>query len=176
MHVYVCDLKDFDVMCVVFDGLLGFVMLFEGDVCCDVGFGYECVGELVVLVECDVWFVYYYWFDDVRVLDFVCNVEIYCKLGYDLNELFFDLDDKFVKFKVGVMLVCKKVGLCYSMQVVLFDSCVVKGTYGLLLEVTIDALVLILSEMEVVCDCIVVVEVCDLLFELMKVFVVVIVG
>jgi predicted AlkP superfamily pyrophosphatase or phosphodiesterase len=168
-HVYVRDPKDLDATRAALDGLPGIATLLEGDARADAGLGHERAGELVALAERDAWFAYHYWLDDARAPDFARNVEIHRKPGYDPNELFFDPADKLVKLKAGLTLARKKAGLRYSMQVVPFDSSLVKGTHGLLPEATIDAPVLISSEKEVARDRIAAAEVRDLLLELMKV-------
>ena len=87
-------------------------------------------GDLVALAERDAWFTYYYWTDDDRAPDFARTVDIHRKPGYDPVELFADPEIRFLKGKVGMKLIRKKLGFRYLMDVIPLDAALVRGSHG----------------------------------------------
>ncbi len=88
-------------------------------------------GDFVVLAERDAWFTYYYWLDDHKAPDFARTVAIHDKPGYDPAELFVNPVFKNPKLKVGSVLLKKKLGFRYMMDVIGLDATLVKGSHGL---------------------------------------------
>lgn len=54
------------------------------------GLEHERSGDLIAIADEDVWFNYYYWYDDAKAPDFARCVDIHRKYGYDPVELFID--------------------------------------------------------------------------------------
>ena len=92
-------------------------------------------GDFVVLAERDAWFTYYYWLDDARAPDFARTVAIHDKPGYDPAELFVNPKIRRPKLKAGSVLLKKKLGFRYMMDVIGLDATLVKGSHGLQAEV-----------------------------------------
>ncbi len=88
-------------------------------------------GDFVVLAERGAWFTYYYWLDDAKAPDFARTVAIHDKPGYDPAELFVNPAFKSPKLKVGGVLLKKKLGFRYMMDVIGLDATLVKGSHGL---------------------------------------------
>ena len=88
-------------------------------------------GDLVALAEPDAWFTYYYWQDDAKAPDFARTVDIHRKPGYDPAELFLDPELKNPKLKAAGVLVKKKLGFRYLMDVIGLDATLVRGSHGL---------------------------------------------
>ena len=88
-------------------------------------------GDFVVLAERDAWFTYYYWLDDAKAPDFARTVAIHDKPGYDPAELFINPEIKNPKLKAGSVLLKKKLGFRYMMDVIGLDATLVKGSHGL---------------------------------------------
>lgn len=54
------------------------------------GIDHERSGELVAIAKQDIWFSYYWWYDENMAPDFARRVDIHRKPGYDPVELFLD--------------------------------------------------------------------------------------
>jgi predicted AlkP superfamily pyrophosphatase or phosphodiesterase len=91
-------------------------------------------GELVALSRPNRWFTYYYWLDDALAPDFARTVDIHRKPGYDPVELFTDPNIRSLPLKVGWILLKKKLGFRYLMDVIPLDASLVRGSHGLLPE------------------------------------------
>lgn len=87
-------------------------------------------GDLIAISQSDAWFTYYYWLDDRRAPDFARTVDIHRKPGYDPVELFTDPTIKFLPLKVGWILLKKRLGFRYLMDVIPLDPSLVKGSHG----------------------------------------------
>ncbi|HWP48172.1 MAG TPA: alkaline phosphatase family protein [Candidatus Limnocylindrales bacterium] len=87
-------------------------------------------GDLIAISQSDAWFTYYYWLDDGRAPDFARTVDIHRKPGYDPVELFTDPAIKFLPLKVGWILLKKRLGFRYLMDVIPLDPSLVKGSHG----------------------------------------------
>lgn len=106
------------------------------------GLGHARSGELVVVARPDRWFTYYYWLDDARAPEYARTVDIHRKPGYDPVELFTDASPA----KVAWVLLKKKAGMRYLMDVIPLDASRVKGSHGRLPARPADAPVLIASD------------------------------
>src|SRR5690606_27003303 len=95
---------------------------------------HERAGELVVVADKNSWFTYYYWLDDAKAPDFARTVAIHAKPGYDPVEGFADPNIKFLKAKVGMKVLKKKLGFRYLMDVIPLDATLVKGSHGRISE------------------------------------------
>lgn len=95
---------------------------------------HERAGELITVADQDSWFTYYYWLDDAKAPDFARTVDIHRKPGYDPVELFANPDIRFLKAKVGLKLLKKKLGFRYLMDVIPLDAKLVKGAHGRISE------------------------------------------
>ncbi len=91
---------------------------------------HERAGDLVVVADKDSWFTYYYWLDDEKAPDFARTVDIHRKPGYDPVEMFADPNIRFLKAKIGMKLLKKKLGFRYLMDVIPLDASLVKGSHG----------------------------------------------
>lgn len=91
-------------------------------------------GELVAIARADRWFSYYYWLDDEKAPEYARTVDIHRKPGYDPVELFVDPELPLPQLKVAWTLAKKKLGLRYLMDVIPFDTSLVKGSHGRLTD------------------------------------------
>lgn len=87
-------------------------------------------GEFVVVAKARAWFTYYYWLDDNKAPDFARTVDIHRKPGYDPVELMIDPKIKFIKLKVALKLLQKKLGFRYLLDVIPLDATLIKGSHG----------------------------------------------
>ena len=95
-----------------------------------IGLDHPRSGDLVAISEPDRWFTYYYWLDDRLAPDFARTVDIHRKPGYDPVELFVDPAITFPALKVAGILLKKKLGFRYLMDVIPLDAGLVKGSHG----------------------------------------------
>jgi predicted AlkP superfamily pyrophosphatase or phosphodiesterase len=107
---------------------------------------HERSGDLVCVADKDSWFTYYYWLDDNVAPDFARTVEIHKKPGYDPVELFLDPKISVPIFKVGSILLKKKMGFRYTMNVIPLNADLVNGSHGRIPESKNDWAVLIGGE------------------------------
>jgi predicted AlkP superfamily pyrophosphatase or phosphodiesterase len=103
-------------------------------------------GELVAIAKPDAWFTYYYWLDDRCAPDFATTVDIHRKPGYDPVELLIDPQLKLPHIKVGLILLKKKLGFRYLMNVIPLDASLVKGSHGCLTTTPEDSPVFITQQ------------------------------
>ncbi|AIZ63592.1 phosphodiesterase [Hymenobacter sp. DG25B] len=87
-------------------------------------------GELIAVAEKGAWFTYYYWLDDARAPDFARIVDIHRKPGYDPVEMFTNPAIRFLKPKVGLKLLRKKLGFRMLMDIIPLDASLIKGSHG----------------------------------------------
>jgi predicted AlkP superfamily pyrophosphatase or phosphodiesterase len=104
---------------------------------------HERSGDLVCVADKDSWFTYYYWLDDNVAPDFARTVEIHKKPGYDPVELFLDPNISAPFLKVGSILLKKKMGFRYTMNVIPLNADLVKGSHGRIPESKNDWAILI---------------------------------
>lgn len=95
-------------------------------------------GELVAVADKDSWFTYYFWLDDNKAPDYARTVDIHRKPGYDPVETLADPEIKFLKGKIGMKLLKKKLGFRYLMDVISLDASLVKGAHGRIPEDKLD--------------------------------------
>ena len=129
-HVYVNDPPRLDEVRTLLEATDGVAKVWSEEGKRAHGLDHPRSGELVVLAEPDAWFTYYYWLDDKKAPDFARTVEIHKKPGYDPAELFMDPTLKRPKLKAGGVLMKKKLGFRYLMDVIGLDASVVGGSHG----------------------------------------------
>ena len=98
------------------------------------GIDHERAGDFVVMADATSWFTYYYWLDDAKAPDFARTVDIHRKPGYDPVELFVDPEIVFPMGKAAWILLKKKLGFRYLMDLIPLDAGLVKGSHGRLTE------------------------------------------
>lgn len=103
-------------------------------------------GELVVVADKDSWFTYYFWLDDAKAPDYARTVAIHQKPGYDPAEVFADPEITFLKAKIGMKLIKKKLGFRYLMDVIPLDASLVKGSHGRINESLEDCPIFVTSQ------------------------------
>jgi predicted AlkP superfamily pyrophosphatase or phosphodiesterase len=91
-------------------------------------------GELVAVSTRDRWFSYPYWLDDALAPDFARTVDIHRKPGYDPVELFLDPKLAAPKLKIAATLLRRKLGFRALLDVIGFDTSLVKGSHGRLTD------------------------------------------
>ena len=116
----------------------------------DAGLDHPRSGELVAIARPDRWFTYYYWLNDDVAPDFARTVDIHRKPGYDPAELFVDPKIAVPPLKVGRILLKKKLGFRYLMDVVPLDATLVKGSHGRITDCPEDGPLFMSSEKSVV--------------------------
>lgn len=87
-------------------------------------------GDLVAISKPDRWFAYNYWLDDAVAPDFARTVDIHRKPGYDPAELFVDPRIALPPLKIGKILLKKKLGFRYLMDVIPLDAGLIRGSHG----------------------------------------------
>lgn len=103
-------------------------------------------GELIAVADKDSWFTYYFWLDDNKAPDYARTVDIHRKPGYDPVETLADPEIKFLKGKIGMKLLKKKLGFRYLMDVISLDASLVKGSHGRMPEDKLDWPIFVGSE------------------------------
>ena len=117
-----------------------------------IGLDHPNAGELVAISRPDRWFTYYYWMDDAAAPDFARTVDIHRKPGYDPVELFVDPSIAIPQVKVGWILLKKKLGFRYLMDVIPLDATLVKGSHGRITDDPLDGPVIISTERDAVAE------------------------
>jgi hypothetical protein len=82
------------------------------------------------MADQDSWFTYYFWLDDKKAPDYARTVDIHRKPGYDPVEVFSDPDIRFLKGKIGLKLLKKKLGFRYLMDIIPLNAALIKGSHG----------------------------------------------
>ncbi|UZO80575.1 alkaline phosphatase family protein [Aquimarina sp. ERC-38] len=100
-------------------------------------------GDLVVIAAQNAWFTYYFWEDDKKAPDFARMVDIHKKPGYDPVEMLLNANDLFVKPKILLKLLKKKLGFRTVMNVIPLDANLIKGSHGTVPTSPLDYPVLI---------------------------------
>jgi predicted AlkP superfamily pyrophosphatase or phosphodiesterase len=103
-------------------------------------------GELVALAARDRWFSYPFWLDDALAPDYARTVDIHRKPGYDPVELFLDPALAAPKLKIAGTLLRRKLGFRALLDVIPFDTSLVKGSHGRLTDSPDEGPVFITSD------------------------------
>jgi predicted AlkP superfamily pyrophosphatase or phosphodiesterase len=137
-HVYIKDKKDIPAVKYLLENIPGIDKVLDEQGKKDYHLNHERAGELVVVADKKSWFTYYYWLDDKKAPDFARTVAIHSKPGYDPVEGFADPSIKFLKAKVGLKILKKKLGFRYMMDIIPLDATLVKGSHGRIGEEILD--------------------------------------
>ena len=129
-HVYVQDRSRVDEVRKILESTEGVAEVLDEAGKKRYGLDHPRSGDFVVLAEQGAWFTYYYWLDDQKAPDFARTVAIHDKPGYDPAELFINPEIRNPKLKAGRVLLKKKLGFRYMMDVIGLDATLVKGSHG----------------------------------------------
>ena len=145
-HVYVKNKEDIPKVKKLLENTPGIEKVLDEGGKKEFHINHERAGELVAVADKDSWFTYYYWLDDAKAPDFARTVAIHAKPGYDPVEGFADPKIKFLKAKIGLKVLKKKLGFRYLMDVIPLDATLVKGSHGRISEDPLDHPVLITQQ------------------------------
>jgi predicted AlkP superfamily pyrophosphatase or phosphodiesterase len=129
-HIYIKDPIDIPLVKKLIEGTPGVELVLAEAGKKEHHIDHERAGDLVVMADKDSWFTYYFWLDDKKAPDYARTVDIHRKPGYDPVEIFADPNIKFLKGKIGLKLLKKKLGFRYLMDVIPLDATLVKGSHG----------------------------------------------
>lgn len=129
-HVYVNDPAALPIVAERLRATSGIERVYVGPERDRIGLSHDRSGDIVALADRGAWFTYYYWLDDARAPDFARTVDIHRKPGYDPVELFLDPSRPFVKARVGIKLLQRKLGMRTLLDVIPLDASLVKGSHG----------------------------------------------
>ncbi|HLU88292.1 MAG TPA: alkaline phosphatase family protein [Cyclobacteriaceae bacterium] len=142
-HVYIKDSGDIPAVKKLLENTPGIEKVLDEQGKKEFHLNHERAGELVVVADKDSWFTYYYWLDDAKAPDFARTVAIHSKPGFDPVEGFADSKIKFLKGKIGLKVLKKKLGFRYLMDIIPLDANLVKGSHGRIPEDQLDHPVLV---------------------------------
>ena len=131
-HIYLNDPAIESEVRASMEGLPGVARVYDRSTRAEVGLDHERAGDLIAFSDQDAWFAYYHWLDDARAPDFARCVDVHRKYGYDPVELFLDPARPFVKGRILLNLLKKKLGIRMLMDVIPLDATLVKGSHGTL--------------------------------------------
>lgn len=132
-HVYIKDREDiprYHEMLSQHPGVQGVERVLDREEQKECGIDHERSGELVLIAKSGYWFTYDYWLDEARAPDFARTVDIHRKPGYDPRELFLDPKKLWLKPRIALKLLRKKLGFRTLMDVIPLDTSLVKGSHG----------------------------------------------
>lgn len=131
-HVYVADAARISEVRRDLRALAGIARVLDRAEQGEIGLDHARSGELVALAERGCWFAYHYWLDEAERPDFARTVDIHRKPGYDPAELFLDPKIRASWLRIAWILLKKKLGFRYLMDVIPTDPSLVRGSHGLL--------------------------------------------
>lgn len=130
-HVYVRNPGRIAEVQSLLEGVEGIEVVLDDEGKREAGLDHERSGELVAISRADRWFSYYWWLDDSRAPDFSRNVDIHSKPGYDPVELFVDPEIPLAPLYIASRLFRSKVlNQRASLDVISFDTSLVRGSHG----------------------------------------------
>lgn len=94
------------------------------------GLDHPRAGDLVLVARPRRWFSYYYWLDETRAPDFARTVDIHRKPGYDPLELFVDPGISLPRLRIAWKLFKARLGFRTLMDVIGFDTTLLRGSHG----------------------------------------------
>ena len=145
-HVHLRDPERLGEVKRLLEGVPGIERVLDAEGKREIGLDHPRAGDLVAITAADRWFDYYYWLDDAVAPDFARTVDIHRKPGYDPAELFIDPAIRFPPLKVAWILLKKKLGFRYLMDVVPLDPSLVRGSHGRITDDPAQGPLLIPSE------------------------------
>lgn len=143
-HIYINDPSEKEAVKKLIASLPGVEKVLDEEGKKEYHLNHERAGDLVAVADKDSWFTYYYWLDDAKAPDYARTVDIHRKPGYDPVEMFANPEIPFLKGKLGWILLKKKLGFRYLMDVIPLQADLVKGSHGRISENPQDWPVLIL--------------------------------
>ncbi len=129
-HVYVRDPADRAAVRKLLEGVDGVEQVLDPGAQRQWGIDHERSGELVLVSAPGRWLAYQYWIDERRRPDFATTVDIHRKPGFDPAELFVDPKIRHPRLRAARVLVRKKLGFRYLMNVIGTDPSMVRGSHG----------------------------------------------
>ena len=129
-HIYVANPADIVAVKRLVEGLDGVEVVLDEAGKSERGLDHPRSGELVAVSRADRWFSYYYWLDDAKAPDFARTVDIHRKPGYDPVELFIDPTLSLAKARIAGKLMARQLGFRVLLDVIGFDTKLVKGSHG----------------------------------------------
>ncbi|MDT0648091.1 alkaline phosphatase family protein [Zunongwangia sp. F260] len=129
-HIYIKDSNDIMPVKELLENTSGIEFVLDKKAQENYHLNHERSGDLVVMADEKSWFTYYFWLDDNKAPDYARTVDIHRKPGYDPVETFADPNISFLKAKIGLTLIKKKLGFRYLMDVIPLDATLVKGSHG----------------------------------------------
>jgi len=133
-HIYVKDAEDIPKVKNILENTPGVELVLDEEGKKAYHLDHERAGELVVMADKDSWFTYYFWLDDKKAPDYARTVDIHRKPGYDPVETIADPEIRFLKGKIGMKLLKKKLGFRYLMDVIPLNAKLIKGSHGRISE------------------------------------------
>ena len=133
-HIYVKDPGDIPAVKKLLENTPGIELVLDEDGKKEHHLNHKRAGELVAVAGQKAWFTYYYWLDDRKAPDYARTVDIHRKPGYDPVETIANPDIRFLKGKVGLKLLKKKLGFRYLLDIIPLDARLVKGSHGRISE------------------------------------------
>lgn len=137
-HVYVKDEADIPAIKSMLERVPGIEKVLDKEGKQKYHLDHPRAGELIAVANKDSWFTYYFWLDDNKAPDYARTVDIHRKPGFDPVETLADPEIKFLKGKIGMKLLKKKLGFRYLMDVISLDASLVKGSHGRMPEDQLD--------------------------------------
>ncbi len=129
-HVYVADPAELGAVRELLEGLDGVEAVHGREAMAELGLDHPRAGELFLVAAPGWWFAYPYWEGEDQEPDFARTVEIHRKPGYDPNELLLDPAKPFLKPRLALKLLAKKLGLRTLMNPVPLDPGLIRGSHG----------------------------------------------
>ncbi|TAH35112.1 MAG: alkaline phosphatase family protein [Planctomycetota bacterium] len=129
-HVYVAGAADIPRVRSLLEDLDGVERVFDRSAYASIGLDHPRSGELFAVAARERWFAYPYWDGEDVEPDFARTVDIHRKPGYDPCELFLDPRIPFLRPRLALKLLGKKLGFRTLMNVIPLDTDLVRGTHG----------------------------------------------
>lgn len=129
-HVYVEDPADLPTVRELLTALDGVENCYGQEELNALGLAHARSGELVLVAEPGAWFAYPYWTGSDQEPDFARTVDIHRKPGFDPCELLFDPNISWLKPRLALKLLGKKLGQRTTMNVIPLDTSLVRGSHG----------------------------------------------
>jgi len=143
-HVYVKDKESINDVADVLRKTDGIEFVYVGDERGELV--HERSGDIVVVANCDKWFMHDWWHDASKSPDYQPTVDIHSKPGYDPRELFLAKGWRGSKVRIALKLLMKKCGSNTLLDVISTDSTLVKGSHGRAVAMGSPAPILIAPE------------------------------
>lgn len=124
-HVYVNDPELKPQVAALLEKIPGIARILDKKDQQSAGIAHERAGDFVLEASPESWFTYYFWLDDALAPDYARSVNIHKKPGYDPVEMFMSS-----RLRAGWILLKKKLGFRYVMDIIPLDASRIKGSHG----------------------------------------------